>query len=481
LSCVYDRSEKMPGKKPSARLHPLEIQVRKTIERYSMLAPGEHVLVAASGGADSTALLLCLHKFAAAFPLTLTAAHLNHRIRGTEADDDQEFVRRMCADWGISFVSEIIEVKRQAAEARHNLEEYARNMRNDFLRRMAHRVNAQRIAVGHNLNDQAETALFRFLRGSGLQGLSSIYPVVDGLVIRPLLECSRDAIRNYLKQQGISYREDSSNRDLRHTRNRIRLELMPYLEKNFNPQLVAILARDTALARETWSFVNSQATEAYQNLYRRTDNEILLSIGQLLKLHPALQKQVLRQALKECLGSLRGIASVHIQSIISLCGEGRSGEQINIPHGGIALRQFGSLLLLNKPLQPNPDYAYTLEIPGQCRIPEAGAIFRCTIRNSPNRKMMSEKRQTQAFLDPSRMPQSLLIRSRKPGDRYGGSEHRKVKKMLIDSKIPQVQRNALPMIVVGNGVIWIPGFNPARGYEATPESSDSVLVEMLPM
>jgi tRNA(Ile)-lysidine synthase len=469
----------MPTQKPSARHHPLEIQVRRTIEQFHMIAPGDHVLVAVSGGADSTALLLCLQKLSAAFPLSLTVAHLNHRIRGAEADADMDFVCKMCASMGIPFVSEIIEVKKQAAKARQNIEEFARQKRYDFLRHTAYHVNAQKIAVGHNLNDQAETALFRFIRGSGLEGLSSIHPIVDGLVIRPLLECSRDLIRKYLKQQGVSYREDSSNAELRLARNRIRQELLPSLEKNFNPQIVQALAREASLARETWSFIESEAAEAYQGLHRRTEEGILLKVDKILELHPAIQKQILRHAFKECLGSLRGIATVHIHSVLSLCATGRSGDQIRIPHGSIAMRQFDTLLILQGPYPANAAYAYKLEIPGQCRVPEAGARFCCTTCTTPNLKTMKEKRFIQAYLDPSRLPHSLLIRSRTPGDRYGGPGHRKVKKMLIDGKIPQIQRSTLPMIVAGNEVIWIPGFRPARGYEATPESSDCISVEML--
>jgi tRNA(Ile)-lysidine synthase len=472
---IYDRSEKMA----TSKSHPLEIQFRKTIERFQMLAPGDHVLVAVSGGADSTALLICLHKFASVFPLSLTAAHLNHRIRGAEADEDQEFVSRMCADRGIPFVSEQIEVKQEAAKAKQNLEEYARTARYDFLRRVADRVKAHKIAVGHNLSDQAETALFRIIRGSGLEGLSSIYPVVDGIVIRPLLECARDSIRQYLKDLNVPFREDSSNTDLRHARNRIRRELMPYLEKSFNPRLAPILAREACLTRETWSFIESLAVEACQNIHSRIENGLLLKIDGLLKLHPALQKQVLRQALKELLGSLRGIGSVHIQSILSLCTTGQSGDRMPIPHGCIAVRQFDSLLIMNMPISASPSYSSRLEIPGECPVREIAAAFRCRTCSAPDLKTMKENRSTQAYLELSRLPQFLMVRSRMPGDRYGGPGHRKVKKMLIDNKIPQLQRPMLPMIVAGNDVIWIPGFRPARNYEATPGDPGCVLVEMI--
>ena len=479
MPVICGRSEKMPMPKPSAKSRPLEIRVRNTIKQHRMLSPGEHVLVAASGGADSTALLVCLHKLAARFPLSLTAAHLNHRIRGAEADEDETFVRKMCADLGIPFVSETLDVKRQAAEAKQNLEEFARRTRYDFLRRTARRVKAQKIAVGHNLNDQAETALFRFVRGSGLEGLSAIYPVVDGLIVRPLLECTRESIREYLKREGVPFREDSSNADLRYSRNRIRQELMPFLEKHFNPRLVQIIARETSIARETWSFMQDAAKEAFQRLQSRSGDGLSLSINKLLELHPALQKQVIRQALKALLGSLGGITAAHIDGILALGTKGRSGSQVRIPGGCAAIRQFDELLLRRSVSPATPSFAYGLKVPGRCRIPEAGIRFVCTIGVAPSRKVMRETRSSQAFLEPSRLPRSLLIRPRTPGDRYGGPGHRKVKKMLITGKIPQLHRPSLPMIVAGNDVIWIPGFRAARGYEAKPDSSECVCVEMI--
>ncbi len=459
-------------------MHPLEIRVRKTIREYGMLSPGEHVLVAVSGGADSTALLLCLHRISADFSLSLTVAHLNHRIRGPEGDADEDFVRRMCGDLNLPFISETIEVKKQAAEAKQNLEELARQMRYDFLRRTARQVKAEKIAVGHNLNDQAETALFRFIRGSGIEGLSAIHPVVDGLVIRPLLACSRDSILEYLKQRGASFREDSTNKDIRHARNRIRHELVPYLENAFNPRLVPTLAREALLARETWSFIESQSMQALQSLHSRLDEGISLRVKGLLELHPALQKQVLREALRSCMGSLHGINSIHIQSILSLCQVGHSGDQVRIPHGSIAVREFDSLLLLRCTPLSNPAFAYELDVPGQRYVAEAEATFKAMIGTAPDVKTMKAKCSAQAFLDASVLPPLLTIRSRLPGDRYGGTGHRKVKKMLISRRIPLAQRLVLPIVAVSGDVIWIPGFRPARGYEARPESQSCIRIEI---
>jgi tRNA(Ile)-lysidine synthase len=359
--------------KPSVTPIALEVQVRTTIQKHAMLAAGEHVVIAVSGGADSTALLLCLHSLAPELHLTITVAHLNHRIRGIEGDADEEFVRCMSADLGIPFVSEIIEVKEQAALAKQNLEQLARQIRYDFLQRTARSVGAQRIAIGHTLNDQAETAIFRIIRGSGIEGLTAIHPVIDGQIIRPLLECSRNSIIEYLKQRGSGYREDSTNKDLRYSRNRIRQELIPYLQRAFNPRLVETIARETSLARETWDLIESQAKKAFENLHHSIDGGIALKTKEVLKLHPALQKQVLRHALRQCLGSLRGITSIHIDTLLSLCRECQSGARTSLPHNSMAVRQFDDLLLLRHEPAPRRHFSYDLAVPGTLLIPEIGA------------------------------------------------------------------------------------------------------------
>ena len=474
LACIRKIDGLSPHFGITAMQDSLEVTVRKTIRKHGMLSGGEHVLVAVSGGADSTALLLCLRRLAADFRLTLSVAHLNHRIRGAESDEDEEFVRQMACRLSLPFLSEAIDVKQQAKAAKRNLEETARQARYEFLGRAAQRTGATKIAVGHNLNDQAETILFRFIRGSGLQGLSAIRPVMGGTVIRPLLECSRRLILAYLERNQTGFREDSTNRDVAHTRNRIRRELIPFLEEHFNPRLAAALSREASLARETWDFIESEAEKAFQDIHLREGNNLSLKAKELLNAHPAIQKQVVRRALRECLGSLRGIALRHVESVLQL----QSGARTRLPHGCLVLREFDSIILTKHPGEPSRPFAYPLEIPGTCRIPETGTRFVCTRGTmAPNPRQMKELAETQAFLEPSSLTESLTVRSRLPGDRYGGPGHRKVKRMLIDRRIPLSRRPFLPMIVAGTRVVWIPGFRPARGCEAQP-GSPCVVISM---
>jgi tRNA(Ile)-lysidine synthase len=443
-----------------------------------MLRRGEHVLVAVSGGADSTALLLCLHFLAPKYRLSLSVGHLNHRIRGSEGDSDEEFVRRMSADLGWPFYSEIAEVKQQAVAAKKNLEELARQRRYDFLRRTALRINAQKIAVGHTLNDQAETVLLQLLRGSGLEGLSAIHPVVDGFVIRPLLECSRQQILEYLNSQRTCHREDSTNFSLQHRRNRIRHELIPYLEKNFNPKLAHTLAREAELAREIYALMESQGRTALEAVFDPIDQDYALKTKEILGLHPALQRQVIRLALRKFCGSLRGITALHVEKILSLCSPEHSGRRIRLPHGSIALRQFDRLLFLEKEPALCPAFSYKIKIPGRCVVPEAKACFSTEVVRMPGPGTVKEDYSRRVFLNSAALPDILTIRSRIAGDRYGGPGHRKVKKMLIDRKIPLSQRSALPMVVAEDSVVWIPGFKPAKKFESTAGSKNCVILEI---
>jgi tRNA(Ile)-lysidine synthase len=465
-----DTMRKRPG------LAALELRVLRTIRKFGMLRRGEHILVAASGGADSMALLLCLDAMAALMDFRLTVAHFNHGLRGPAADEDEDFARRTAAALGLDFLTERADIKALAAATGKNLEEAAREARYAFLRRDADRVGADKIATGHNLDDQAETVLFRLLRGTGPGGLEGIHPVRDGWIIRPLLECSRPQILGYLAGRNAGFREDASNLDLRFQRNRIRHELIPYLEKHFNPRLAATLTRDASLAREAYDFLERHALAEYQRLRVLLPDGIALPARELMELHPALGHQIARHALREVLGTLRGIETVHSNGILRLCGAGQSGRRIELPGGLEARRDLERLELRRGHGSDEASFRYQLGWPGRCSVPEAGMEFVATINDGSNPAGLFGMNR-RALLNPDALPPSLVIRSRLPGDRYGGAGHRKIKKMLLTSRVPLAARGSLPLVVAGDVVVWVPGFKPAKMYRSNPDTGRSVLIE----
>ncbi len=440
-----------------------------------MLERGDHVLAAVSGGADSTALLLCLHDLAPGLNLRLTVAHFNHRLRGAESDADEEFVRMLSGELGLPLVCEAADLNAGAAAGRPNLEEAAREARYDFLRRAAAHAGAAKIATGHNLNDQAETVLYRLLRGCGPGGLEGIHAVLEGRIIRPLLECSRHQILEFLAGRNARFREDSTNRELAFRRNRIRHELIPYLKEHFNPRLVAALTREARLMASTHDFLATCAASELADLRVPLAGGIALPAARLMQMHPALRHEVVRQALRDLRGSLRGIATVHIEDILHLCAPGQSGRSVELPGELRAQRNLELLEMLRDHPRPGEVFRYELPWPGACLVREVGMQFSARIEGEPGD--LRGCATGRACLDPDAIPSTLVIRSRLPGDRYGGPSHRKVKKMLLAARVPLPSRDGLPMIAAGETIIWIPGFKPAKNFRAKPGSGRCVIVE----
>jgi len=455
-------------------LLPLERRVLRTMRKHRMIQSGDHVLVGVSGGADSTTLLASLQRLAPRLGISLSVAHLNHRMRGAESDADEEFVRQLSAQLSLPFLSEAVAVQELSAAEGRNLEEVAREVRYAFLKRAARHAGAGKIAVGHSMNDQAETVLLRLLRGSGIEGVSGIHPVLEGTIIRPLIECSRQDILEYLACRGLGHREDTSNRDLRYRRNRLRQEWIPYLEKNFNPRLIETLAREAELARETAEFLGPLALREYESLRTSDGETISLPIEGVNRLHAAIRKMVLRIAIREARGSLRGITSSHIEETLHFCGPGQSGRWIRLPGGIIVGREFKDLVLRKAQPGPAAAFCYPLPVPGRCDVQEAGIVVCASFADLAG----PTERSRRVFLDADSVPESLVVRSRQAGDRYGGTGHRKVKKMLIDAKVGHHLRRTHPVIAAGKNVIWVPGFEPARPFRAKDQSRQCVVLEI---
>jgi tRNA(Ile)-lysidine synthase len=460
-----------PGKpRPLA----FELAVRRTLARHAMLAPGERVLVAASAGADSTALLLALHRQAAALGIEVAAAHLDHRLRGAESAGDARFVADLCGRLGIPLVAEEIDVAAAAAASRGNLEETARDARRAFLERAARQTGASRVALGHTLDDQAETILMRLVRGSGTAGLAAIHPTVSGIFIRPLLETRRREVLAYLAVLGESWREDATNADFDFTRNRIRHEILPYLTRHLNPRAAEALARSAENVRLVADFLQAEGARVLGELRRPAPGGLALPAVDLRRLHPALAGEVVRQALAAARGSLRRITAAHLAGILDLTRPGRSGRRLELPGGSEVRRELDDLLILGRRAPASPTFQYALPVPGVVAVPEAGLEIVAAL-GTPG--AVAAARGSRVWLDAAALPAGLVVRNRRPADVYGIGSAPKLKKVLLEARIPALVRGSIPVIASGAAVVWVPGLEAPTSLAAALCSPRAVLLE----
>jgi tRNA(Ile)-lysidine synthase len=455
---VKDRAQSKP-RRPFARA--LENRVRLFIERHGALRPGERVLLAVSGGGDSTAMMLILARLAAESGWLLAVAHFDHRLRGLEdAAADREFVSELASFMGLPFVQGAGDVARRARSRGESVEQAARVLRYRFLARQAKAAGATVVATGHTLDDQAETLLLHLVRGSGLDGLAgmrprSAWPVGAGPeVVRPLLALRREETARYCREMGVTPREDATNELLIATRNRVRHEVLPAL-RALNPRVDEALARLADAAYEDARALEAQAVEALGGLARTRAGHISLDLEELRGLGPAVRGRVLRLALTRILGSDVDIEAVHIDALNRLVTS-RPGRA-SLARGVLAVRDSRTLTLRRGEPEAALEIPETpLVVPGVTEV--GGWRFEVEFTNS----LETGKRRT-AFdvcLAMDAVSGGLSVRSRRPGDRMrpvGMGGTKKLQDIMVDAKVPRAERAAVPLIVTQSGIAWVVG------------------------
>ncbi len=320
-------------------------RIRKTITDCSLLERGDHLLVAVSGGPDSVALLRAMVLLSSEYELRLTTAHLNHGLRGAEAEREEEFVRGLCAGMGIACICKTVDIRMLRKGRGMSLEEIGREERYRFLDEAARTCGARKIATGHHRDDQAETVLINLLRGSGLEGLKGIPPVRDGRIIRPLLHVGREEILEFLHREGLAYMTDSSNRSPLFLRNRIRHELIPELTLRYNPGIVEALSHTAEIIRREDDYLQ----DVVRQILRQWGivpgaTEIRLPIEALLDLHEALQGRLIKYLLEAVALPGYGIGYRHIEAVRALARrQCRRRASLDLP-GLIHVEREGDLL-----------------------------------------------------------------------------------------------------------------------------------------
>jgi tRNA(Ile)-lysidine synthase len=455
-------------------------RVTEIITRYNMISPGDRVGVAVSGGADSVVLLHLLRSLSQRFQITLTILHLNHQLRGSESDADEEFVRSLALSLKLPCL-----VERAGMASGGNLEQAARSARRKFYRRAMDQCSLRRVALGHTRGDQAETVLFRFLRGSGTAGLAGMRQVTEDGLIRPLLTSTRDEVRCWATLKGISWREDSSNSNLAFSRNRLREQVIPALARDFNSNLEAGLARTAELAQDEEDYWLEEIEPIFRNLVQHTRFGLVLDTPKLAALHLAVQRRIVRRAILEVRGDLRSIDIKHVDGILSLLGTSCGHDRLIVP-GVDALRSFDKLRLTNPGAAKFEDryYRFDLKIGEECQLPfQAGCIalngettprppFCANFKNEGGLSGEVAELDSDALTDDG-MPRPLYVRNWEPGDAFqrpGHSGVEKVKTLFQEHRILLWERRHWPIVVCGKEIVWARGFGSAAKFKGSAES-----------
>jgi tRNA(Ile)-lysidine synthase len=421
-----------------------------------MFEPGHRVGVAVSGGADSVCLLHILRELAPRWRLCLTVLHLDHGLRGEESRADAEFVRTLAAALALPAVV------RQASLSPGNLEQSGRDARLDFFRGLTASGRLDRIALGHTRRDQAETVLFRFLRGSGTGGLAGIRPVTSDGIVRPLLEAGREEVEAWLRERNIPWREDSTNASASFARNRIRHHLLPELARDWNPQIEEALARTAEWA---------QAEEVYwQSEVERLAPGPILDVVTLRALPIAAARRLIRAAIEHVKGDLRSIDFAHVESVLGLAQSRDGHGTVQVP-GVDILRSFNQIRVAPHFAEPPAQYCYTISglQPFDLRLP-ASSVHLETIEK-PETSPLSDYvyNGEMGCLDWGRLSGSLVLRNWNPGDRFqpiGSAGSRKIKSLFQSARIPSWERAQWPVLADGSSVVWTRKFGVAAGAAA---------------
>ena len=459
-------------------------KLRKTIRDNDMIRGGEGVLLAVSGGPDSVALLRALYLLKEEFNLSFTVAHLNHSCRGGESDAEEAFVRELSALHGLPLI-----VRKLPAGAIKG-EEEAREARYRFLDEAARERSLSKIALGHTADDQAETILMRLLRGAGPTGLKGMAPVREGRFIRPLIDVTRSEVEAFLKGEGLTSRLDSSNLDPRFLRNRIRHELIPYLEKHFNPHIKDTLLALSTIMREEEEFMVSALDKELPRLVRfQGEDRVILMRPPFLLLPPALKLRALRWALSKAGGDLRGVSLRHVIQALSIVEGIYPNRLACLPKGIKVMREYDRIII-SRGMEEDPfarlDFSYPLQVPGTTTIPEAGAAIRAELVEGEVHELPLQA--AIACMDWDKIVGAihelplLYVRSPRPGDRFrplgmGGS--RKVQDFFVDAKVPRAERWKRPLVVCGERIVWVPGWRIAQGTEVGPDTRKILRLEFI--
>jgi tRNA(Ile)-lysidine synthase len=482
-----------PGKPAACPMTPLLERVRRFIGRHNLAGPDTRMLVALSGGSDSVALTYILRDLQTTRDLCVVGlAHFNHQLRAA-ADDDERFCAHLAETLGWPMCVEREDVAALARREHLSIEVAARSARHAFLERARIHLKADVLAVAHTRDDQAETFLLRLVRGAGPRGLAAVHPR-NGAVVRPLLCCRRRELRAYLAAEQVAYVEDESNTDVSIPRNRVRAELVPLLERRFNPQIVNVLADEADIARDTLQWIEAEADELLARSLKAAETSDLsletceLDIGVLMAAPLALRRFAVWRAMTGAAGG-RPVAFDHVESALRLTELAEAGA-IDFP--GHRVERIGPLLVLKSRVaatsRPSPqdgsnDFEYPLSIPGEVVVPSIQSVISAETwpAGVEDARAISADPAV-AVVRHDLCSRHLRVRNRHPGDRFrplGVGGTKKLQDFFVDRKVPRHRRDSVPLVVDETGrIIWVAGYGIDESFQVTDPAQAVVVLRL---
>ncbi len=440
------------------------------IRKHALLKPGHRVAAAVSGGLDSVALLRLLGELRKELGIVVSVAHFNHQLRGVESDADECFVADLADKHDLMFHGGARDVLAYSNENHLSVEAGARALRYQFLYRLVTENVVDRVATAHTLDDQAETVLLRLVRGAGTRGLAGIYPAVSSAentttIVRPLLGIQRKELQVYLNEIGQRWREDSSNRDLRHSRNRLRHGIMPRLARDLNPSIQSTLAETAEIAREEEDHWNREVVQILPVVWDQ--GKASLSMQELGRLSIAMQRRVIRAA---AFSIGLALEFKHVEEMLSVAsGESKAAA---LPKDWVGSIHSGRLRFAPTNALDAVDFEYPLPVPGRVDVPELASCFEATLVHGSaegyNRDDYPPEASGMAEADLRGGPiqnENLLVRNWRPGDRFWpahAKSEKKVKELLQERHITGTERKQWPVVVHEGALVWMRGFNARR-------------------
>jgi tRNA(Ile)-lysidine synthase len=479
----------------------LHLDILHAIGDSRMIVAGDRVGVAVSGGADSVALLRLLEDLRVELGISLCVAHLNHGLRGAEADADEAFVAGLARELNVPFLAAREDVAGLARRNHWNLEDAGRRARYGFFEQLVRDGRCTKVAVAHTADDQAETLLARIIRGTGSRGLVGIH-AVRGAVIRPLLEVRREELRAYLRARGQAWREDASNEDTSRLRARVRHQLLPVLERDFAAAIVERLGNLAKLRSGEEEFWNALVDERLKALDRESGGAISIGVEELLAPLPqlagrrdaslALSRRMILALLRRAAVGDREFDAAHVEQVLHLASKSQSGRRIEMPHGVIVARVFdrlefaprqasGSISGSRTARSAEQPYEYKIALPeagaASIEVPELRARFYLKAIDWPSTPR-DTKQETDA-LDADRLTPPLVLRNWRPGDAChlaGKRQSQKLKAMFAEGRISLNERKNWPVLTSTGRVAWVRGWPPAADFSAGKATRRGILV-----